>query len=249
MIILWSGQECLLTLQRDLNHCQWILKESLPLPIASFTVMGEGRALWMWLEVLRQLCCSCCVGQGKRLQLPMGWAGTSQEPVRWSVQSLRKPSPGLWARLEGGPYTATASPVPSSYCHMAPLHGAMLTPAPGLCWVFILLITTNEMGRASPQRRKGRTGVRSWGCLELPCFCLLYYLGKSPVSCLILKRVWLDEYFPKRSKNTGLSVFFSFQNALKTWVSWYFSGKKKQTRNLDDVAYMLQLPFRDSCTQ
>ena len=79
-------------------------------------------------------------------------------------------------------------------CHLhtamwLPLHGAMLTPAPGLCWVFILLITTNEMGRASPRRRKGRTGVRSWGCLELPCFCLLYYLGKSPVSCLILKRV------------------------------------------------------------
>ena len=110
-----------------------------------------------------------------------------------------------------------------------------VSPAPGMCWVFALFLTTNEMGRASPRRQKGRTGVRSWGCLELPCFCLLYYLGKSPASCLILQEVWLDEYFPKRSKNTGLFVFFSFQNALKTWGSWYFSGTKSS--NLDDVAY------------
>lgn len=37
----------------------------------------------------------------------------------WSVQSPRKPSPGLWARFTGGPHAATASPVPSLHCHVA----------------------------------------------------------------------------------------------------------------------------------
>lgn len=48
-------------------------------------------------------------------------------------------------------------------CHLCtamwlPLHGAMLTPAPGMCWVFTLFLTTNEMGRASPWRQKRRCG-------------------------------------------------------------------------------------------
>ena len=146
----------------------------------------------------------CIISSVILLILPSHVKPLPQCAWRWL---LRPPHPGRFSplgahRREGVFFGATEemflrSLGPSSQVHVHPCHSHPVSPpsrvqscaavltelsGPAPVWAGLRLL---PMALQAPLSAETQASFS----LELPCFCLLYYLGKSPASCLILQEV------------------------------------------------------------